>query len=52
MRAGPKSILGLGTPLSLRGPLCPGKGGGVIRTFTIMRDALVLRDTQRLIDNG
>lgn len=30
MRTGPKSILGLGTPLSLRGPLCPGKGGGVI----------------------
>lgn len=28
------------------------KGGGVIRTFTIMRDALVLRDTQRLTDNG
>ncbi|MDR7232839.1 hypothetical protein J2X45_003949 [Caulobacter sp. BE264] len=32
--------------------LAPRKGGGVIRTLTIMRDALVLRDTQRLTDNG
>lgn len=35
MRTGPKSILGLGTPLSLRGPLCPGKGGGVPAGFSL-----------------
>lgn len=51
MRAGPKAVVGLGRPVSLR-PHAPPTGEGVIRTNTIMRDTRVMRDQIRMTDNG
>lgn len=41
-----KFALGIGVPHT------PIKGGNIVRTYTVLRDARVMRDSLRMLDNG